>query len=97
MGDRGVFYIGDFDKVKQDYHSIDSFANTVIDPVGAGDALLAYATLTMLTSGSMLEASILGSFAAGCECELDGNIPIKAEYVHKKIDQVENLTKYRER
>ena len=51
----------------------------------------------MLTTGSLLEASIIGSFAAGCECELDGNVPVKLEYVHEKVDMVEELTKYNER
>ncbi len=47
--------------------------------MGAGDALLAYATLAILASGSAAEATILGSMAAACECELDGNVPRDAE------------------
>ena len=96
LGSRGVFFSGNSDRHGQIYHSVDSFADSVKDTVGAGDALLAYSTLAMLVSGSLVEASILGSFAAGCECELDGNIPIKLDYVHNKINMVENLTKYKE-
>ena len=54
---------------------IDSFVDSVVDAVGAGDALLAYATLAMLAKGDAI-ATILGSMAAACECERDGNIPI---------------------
>ena len=69
-------------------------ASNVIDAVGAGDALLAYATLGMLTTNSLVVAGILGSVAAACECEFDGNIPIRPEYVLAKIDAIEGTTKY---
>ena len=35
--------------------------------------------LSMLTDESEVAASILGSMAAACECECDGNIPIGAD------------------
>ena len=50
--------------------------------------------LSMLASGSLVIAGILGSMAAACECELDGNIPIQLEMVLAKIDAVEKLTNY---
>ena len=34
-------------------------------------------------------ATIIGTMAAACECEKDGNIPITAEDVHQKIDAIE--------
>ena len=71
-----------------------SFAKKVEDSVGAGDALLAYATLTMLASGSLVSASILGSIAASCECEVDGNIPITPENLLNKIKVIETQTGY---
>ena len=77
------------------YFSIDSFASKVVDAVGAGDALLAYATLSMLTTGSFVIAGILGSMAAACECECDGNIPISPENLLKKINEVEEMTTYK--
>ena len=55
---------------------------------------LAYATLAMLATDSLVVAGILGSMAAACECELDGNIPITPENVLAKIDAVEQLTSY---
>jgi len=39
---------------------VDSFAGNVVDPVGAGDALLAYATLAMLATKDPVTATILG-------------------------------------
>jgi sugar/nucleoside kinase (ribokinase family) len=73
---------------------VDSFADRAVDPVGAGDALLAYATLTMVTTGNVALASILGAFAAGAECERDGNIPVTPDDVRRKIDAVERQASY---
>ena len=81
-------------KSNPSYFSVSSFASSTIDAVGAGDALLAYATLSMLETDSLVIAAILGSMAAACECELDGNIPIQLENVLAKIDAVEKLTNY---
>jgi bifunctional ADP-heptose synthase (sugar kinase/adenylyltransferase) len=69
---------------------IDSFAGHVVDAVGSGDALLAYATLAMKATGNEVIASILGSFAAGVECEKDGNIPVSPDDVRRKIKDIEN-------
>lgn len=67
---------------------LDSFAQHVIDPVGAGDALLAYSTLTMLTTKSAACATIIGSIAAACECEVDGNIPVTPDLVIAKLMEI---------
>ena len=94
LGERGIFCSSDDTTAKNSYFSVSSFASSTIDAVGAGDALLAYATLSMLATDSLVIAAILGSIAAACECELDGNIPIQLENVLAKIDAVEKLTNY---
>jgi hypothetical protein len=43
----------------------------------------------MLVSKNDAIATILGTIAAACECENDGNIPIAPEDVRKKIANVE--------
>lgn len=73
---------------------VDSFVERVVDAVGAGDALLAYATLAKLATGSDAIATILGSMAAACECEFDGNVPVKPDDVRHKIDEVERQANY---
>ena len=62
--------------------------------MGAGDALLAYATLASLVSQSQVQATILGSIAAACECELDGNIPVSPENILAKIDKAEKQANF---
>lgn len=68
---------------------VDSFAGNVVDPVGAGDALLAYATLAMLVTKDCVTATILGVFAAAAVCERDGNAPVSPADMAAKIDNVE--------
>ncbi len=94
LGDRGVFCKAQSIGTNDCYFSIDSFAANVVDPVGAGDALLAYASLTMLATKNLVTSSILGSMAAAAECEYDGNIPITPEKVMAKIDAVERMASY---
>jgi rfaE bifunctional protein kinase chain/domain len=95
LGDRGLITYrsappNDF----RAFFTIESFADRVTDAVGAGDALLAYATLAMVATKSDVIASILGSIAAGVECEHDGNWPVAPEQVLKKIDSVEKKVRY---
>jgi rfaE bifunctional protein kinase chain/domain/rfaE bifunctional protein nucleotidyltransferase chain/domain len=90
LGDRGLLTCRADDYV----YVVDTFAERVVDAVGAGDALLAYATLAMVADGSDVVASILGSFAAGRECEVEGNLPVAPEAVLRKIDRVEAHARY---
>ena len=71
------------------FFTIDSFVGTVIDSVGAGDALLAYATLALVSTRSPVIASILGSMAAAIACEREGNQPVEPADVLKKLEAVE--------
>lgn len=73
---------------------VDSFADNVIDAVGAGDALLAYTTLSMLVDPSESAAAILGSIAAALECEVDGNQPVSCVDVLKRLDTLERQAKF---
>lgn len=86
LGSRGLLFL------ENDLpYSIDSFTKQTKDAVGAGDALLAYSTLTMLATKSLPMACIIGSVAAACECEYDGNIPIKPESVLAKLSEIEGV------
>ena len=97
MGDRGVLACRSRDHLALDsFCVVDSFVDRLIDPVGAGDALLAYATLSLLTDKNVALAAILGSLAAACECERDGNIPILPDHVIRKIDSIEKKCKFQQ-
>ena len=90
LGERGVLACCNADHESLDsFFVIDSFVDRLVDAVGAGDALLAYATLAMLAVGDAGIATILGSMAAALECECDGNIPVTADDLRSKIDAIE--------
>jgi len=94
-GDRGIVtYRMDSPDDYRAFFAIDSFAGRVVDAVGAGDALLSYATLTMIATKNEVIAAILGNMAAGIECEQEGNIPVTPEMVLHKIDAVEKIAHY---
>ena len=76
------------------FFGVDSFVDSVVDPVGAGDALLAYSTLTLASAGSEVAASILGTMAAAVACESEGNVPVSSEDVMKKLEIVEKRIQY---
>ena len=95
LGDRGVLTCRSPNHESSDsFFTVDSFVGNVVDAVGAGDALLAYSTLAMMVSGSEAQATVLGSMAAACEVEQDGNIPIQFDDVLARIDDVERKVSF---
>ncbi len=89
LGERGVLAHRSKIGEQHDFYVVSSFVDQVVDAVGAGDAMLAYATLAKKTTGSDLIAAILGSLAAAIECEVDGNIPVTPDDVKRKINEIE--------
>lgn len=95
LGERGVITCTSPDHESLDsFFVLDSFVEDLVDPVGAGDALLAYATLTMVATRNETQATILGTIAAACGCEVDGNVPVTPEQVHARLDSVERQMNY---
>ncbi|HXC79269.1 MAG TPA: PfkB family carbohydrate kinase [Candidatus Acidoferrum sp.] len=95
MGERGVITYRSNSAVDyRAFFALESFAQNVADAVGAGDALLAYATLALVATKNEAVASILGNLAAGIECEHDGNVPVTPEQVLGKLDKLEKQTRY---
>jgi sugar/nucleoside kinase (ribokinase family) len=92
LGERGIIAFEkppvskDPNKVR-DYYPIHSFKRQFVDAVGAGDALLAAASLSMSKGNHLLAVSILANAAAALSLERMGNIPIKYDDLR---DFVEN-------
>ena len=76
------------------FFTVDSFADNVTDAVGAGDALLAYATIALVVSKCIVTASVLGAVAAALACERDGNNPVNPDDVLKRLDHMERQVNY---
>ena len=97
MGERGLLTYRSIPAKIEDvraFFTIDSFAEHVVDPVGSGDALLAYAALSLFATESSVIASVLGSLAAAVECEHEGNIPVRPKDVIEKLDRFERFVRY---
>jgi len=93
-GDRGIITYRTTSADLRAFFTIETFADRVVDAVGAGDALLSYATLALIATKNDVIASILGNMAAGIECEHEGNWPVTPELVLKKIDSIEKQVNY---
>lgn len=94
VGEQGILTYREPSDHVRSFFTIDSFVNSLVDAVGAGDALLAYSTLAMVTTQSPAVASILGSIAAAIACEHEGNTPVSPEQVLQKIQTMERRTEH---
>ncbi|MFZ5806237.1 MAG: PfkB family carbohydrate kinase [Verrucomicrobiota bacterium] len=91
LGNKGILtYRAPSSEVRA-FFTIDSFVDQLVDAVGAGDALLAYATLCLAKKRNgkgIVLASILGSIAAALACEHDGNNPVNPNDVLRKLEKI---------
>ena len=94
MGERGMMTYRAPSHDVRAFFQIDTFAGKIVDPMGAGDALLAYATVLLAATGNNVIASILASMAAAVACEHDGNTPVTPEQVLEKLTAVEKRLQY---
>ena len=94
LGEKGLFAVSNIDKQSYSF-TVPTFVKNLYDAVGAGDALLSYASLSLLKSKSLVVAAILGSFAAACSCEKNGNETIKPEAILLKMSEIEDSLKYK--
>ncbi len=96
LGERGLLTYRTLsnDDDPRSFFVVDSFVDRLVDAVGAGDALVSYATLAMVATGNEVVASVLGAIAAAVECEHDGNIPVSTDAVRKKLQAIEKQTRY---
>jgi rfaE bifunctional protein kinase chain/domain len=94
MGARGVITYRAPDPNVRSFFTVDAFTSRVVDAVGAGDALLAYATVSLAATGDPVTASILGSFAAAVACEREGNTPVGPQDVEARLADVEKRTHF---
>jgi len=97
LGARGLMTFRSIPEKLEDVRAffvLDSFAERVVDAVGSGDALLAYAALSLFTTGNSVIASVLGSLSAAVECEHEGNVPVRPKDVIDKLERLERFVNY---
>lgn len=96
LGERGIIAYRHRDNPEdlRSFFIVDSFVDHVRDAIGAGDALLAYATLAHVCGATSVIAAVLGSIAAAIECEHEGNVPVTPKDIMGKIDNLEKRSQY---
>lgn len=94
FGERGLIGYRGSGPMPREFFTIDSFVDRLVDPIGAGDALLAYASLALASTDNIVLAAILGSIGAAVACTRQGNVPISPQEVQEKIDMLEKVSRY---
>ena len=97
LSERGMITFRSLPTKDEDVRSffvLDSFADHIVDAVGSGDALLAYASLALFVTGNALIASVFGSMAAAVECGYKGNIPVRPIDLVGKLEHLERLARF---
>jgi len=95
LGERGLIGYRTPGNMPREFFTVDSFADHIVDPIGAGDALLAYASLAQRVTENIVVAAILGSVAAANACERQGNMSVTPQEVAQKLDALEKSAQYR--
>jgi len=90
MGEKGCLIYRKPGEHPRDFFILDSFAEDVVDGVGAGDAMLAVTSLAYKCSKNILISSILGNIAAALVCEKEGNIPVTVKEIEQKVKKIQD-------
>jgi len=88
LGDKGLLALDSQASTSSGIFPVPSITKTLVDAVGAGDALLSYGALALYASQDIRVAAIVGSIAASIACENEGNNPISHKSVKEKIGEV---------
>jgi rfaE bifunctional protein kinase chain/domain len=94
LGERGLISYRSPGPQPREFFTIDNFVEFLVDPVGAGDALLAYASMAVARTNNIVIASILGAIGAAVVCERQGNTPVSPREVDEKISTLERRARY---
>jgi rfaE bifunctional protein kinase chain/domain/rfaE bifunctional protein nucleotidyltransferase chain/domain len=86
LGSKGIFAVSKKLNKTAGALALPSFVETLVDPVGAGDSLLAYSVIAYLRTKCFVSSIIIGNLAAAIECENEGNRPVELKEVIKRLD-----------
>ena len=89
LGERGTISYRSPGPQPREFFTIDTFVEHLEDPIGAGDALLSYASMAVARTNNIVIASILGAIGAAVVCERQGNTPVSPREVDEKIAALE--------
>lgn len=67
---------------------IPALAQTVLDPAGAGDCMLAATAMALASGGDLWISSLIGSVAAACQVSKIGNQPLSYQELSQTLKQL---------
>lgn len=79
LGERGVLTYRRPSPAPRSFFYLDSWVEGLVDAVGAGDAMLAGASLATVASQNIVHGAIIGNLAAALACEIQGNVPVRRD------------------
>jgi rfaE bifunctional protein kinase chain/domain/rfaE bifunctional protein nucleotidyltransferase chain/domain len=94
LGERGLIGYRSAGPMPREFFTVDSFVEHLVDPIGAGDALLAHAALGLVATKNIVVAAILGAIGAALACERQGNVPVRPAEVQTRIDLLQRRASY---
>jgi|SRR5579859_577202 len=94
LGERGLLAYRSPGHNPREFFPVDSFVEHLVDPIGAGDALLSHASLALVATGNLVVAAVLGSLGGAVACERQGNAPVTPAELAGKIAAIEKLARY---
>jgi sugar/nucleoside kinase (ribokinase family) len=89
LGERGLMAYRSPGPQPREFFTVDPFVDHLEDPIGAGDALLSYASMAVAKTNDIVIASILGALGAAVVCQRQGNTPVTPHEVDEKITALE--------
>ena len=84
LGESGVLIYNGTSTIKTD--RIEALSAKVVDPAGAGDALMSVSALAMVSKASIWESLFLGSIMAAFQVSRVGNIPLRASQIKEALE-----------
>ena len=79
---------GIFIKNEEEHHFIPAHRRNITDVSGAGDTVIAVATLSKVAGSSLVSIAALSNLAGGLACEKPGVVPISAEQIIIELDKL---------
>jgi sugar/nucleoside kinase (ribokinase family) len=64
---------------------VEALNSSPVDVSGAGDSLLASATLSLIVDNNLYKAGLIGSIAAAIQVSRTGNVPISLDELRDEI------------
>ena len=89
LGERGVLAYRQSSPAPRSFFYLDSWVEGLVDAVGAGDAMLAGASLALVASQDIVQSAIIGNLAAAIACELQGNVPVQRANLLQRLRSIQ--------